>query len=128
VRRFNWFDYPHEDRLQNLVFNPNVVVRSRGVMEKCTFCVQRIEENKIEARRLGERLADGASKTACEQACPAQAIVFGDLHDPKSRVSALAAGRRAYRVLEDLNTQPAIRYLKLVRHEAAPGAEGRRNG
>ncbi len=70
VRRFNWFDYPHEDRLQNLVFNPNVTVRSRGVMEKCTFCVQRIEENKIEARRLGQPLADGAIKTACEQVCP----------------------------------------------------------
>ena len=128
VRRFNWFDYPHEDRLQNLVFNPNVVVRSRGVMEKCTFCVQRIEENKIEARRLGQPLADGAIKTACEQACPAQAIVFGDLHDPNSRVTALAAGKRAYRVLDELNTQPAVRYLKLVRHEAVPGFEGRRNG
>ena len=128
MRRFNWFDYPHEDRLQNLVFNPNVIVRSRGVMEKCTFCVQRIEENKIEARRLGQPLADGAIKTACEQACPAQAIVFGDLHDPNSRVTTLAAGRRAYRVLDELNTQPAVRYLKLVRHEAAPGVEERRNG
>ena len=117
VRRFNWFDYPHEDRLQNLVFNPNVVIRSRGVMEKCSFCVQRIEENKIEARRLGQPLADGAIKTACEQACPAQAIVFGDLHDPNSRVTALAAGKRAYRVLDELNTQPAVRYLKLVRHD-----------
>jgi len=128
VRRFNWFDYPHEDRLQNLVFNPNVVVRSRGVMEKCTFCVQRIEEQKIEARRLGQPLADGAIKTACEQACPAQAIVFGDLRDPNSRVTALAAGRRAYRVLDELNTQPAVRYLKLVRLEATPAAEGRRYG
>ena len=115
VRRFNWFDYPHEDRLQNLVFNPNVTVRSRGVMEKCTFCVQRIEETKIEARRLGQPLADGAIKTACEQVCPAQAIVFGDLNDPKSRVAALADSRRAYRVLEELNTKPAVRYLKLVR-------------
>jgi molybdopterin-containing oxidoreductase family iron-sulfur binding subunit len=124
VRRFNWFDYPHEDRLQNLVFNPNVVVRSRGVMEKCTFCVQRIEEGKIEAKRLNQPLADGAIKTACEQACPAQAIVFGDLHDPNSRVTALSASRRAYRVLEELNTQPAIRYLKLVRHELRAAANG----
>jgi molybdopterin-containing oxidoreductase family iron-sulfur binding subunit len=116
VRRFNWFDYPHEDRLQNLVFNPNVVIRSRGVMEKCSFCVQRIEENKIEAKRLGVPLADGMIKTACEQSCPTQAIVFGDLHDPKSRVAVLAQSRRAYRVLEELNTQPAVRYLKLVRH------------
>jgi molybdopterin-containing oxidoreductase family iron-sulfur binding subunit len=115
VRRFNWFDYPHDDRLQNLVFNPNVTVRSRGVMEKCTFCVQRIQEAKLEARRLGRPLADGDIRTACEQSCPAQAIVFGDLNDPKSRVAALAGGRRAYRVLEDLNTRPAVRYLKLVR-------------
>jgi Fe-S-cluster-containing dehydrogenase component len=116
VRRFNWFDYPHEDRLQNLVFNPNVTVRSRGVMEKCTFCVQRIEETKVEMRRLGQPLADGAIKTACEQVCPAQAIVFGDLNDPKSRVAGLAVSRRAYRVLEELNTKPAVRYLKLVRN------------
>ena len=117
VRRFNWFDYPHEDRLQNLVFNPNVTVRSRGVMEKCTLCVQRIEEGKIEARRLGQPVADGAIKTACQQVCPAEAIVFGDLNDPKSRVAALTASVRAYRVLEELNTRPAVRYLKLVRHD-----------
>ena len=123
VRRFNWFDYPHEDRLQNLVFNPNVTVRSRGVMEKCTFCVQRIEETRIEARRLGQPIADGAIKTACQQVCPADAIVFGDLNDANSRVAALSESRRAYRVLEDLNTKPAVRYLKLVRHEA-----GTRNG
>jgi molybdopterin-containing oxidoreductase family iron-sulfur binding subunit len=115
VRRFNWFDYPHDDRLQNLVFNPNVTVRSRGVMEKCTFCVQRIEESKIEARRIGQPLADGTIKTACQQVCPADAIVFGDLHDPKSRVSMLGESRRAYRVLDELNTRPAVRYLKVVR-------------
>ena len=117
VRRFNWFDYPHEDRLLNLVFNPDVTVRSRGVMEKCTLCVQRIEEGKIEARRLGHPVADGAIKTACQQVCPAEAIVFGDLNDPKSRVAALSASRRAYRVLDELNTRPAVRYLKLVRHD-----------
>jgi Fe-S-cluster-containing dehydrogenase component len=118
VRRFNWFDYPHEDRLQNLVFNPNVTVRSRGVMEKCTFCVQRIEETRIEARRLGQPIADGAIKTACQQVCPADAIVFGDLNDPSTRVAALAESNRAYRVLEDLNTRPAVRYLKIVRHDS----------
>jgi molybdopterin-containing oxidoreductase family iron-sulfur binding subunit len=126
VRRFNWFDYPHEDALQNLVFNPNVTVRSRGVMEKCTLCVQRIEEAKIEARRTGQRLADGAIKTACQQVCPAEAIVFGDLNDPTSRVARLAGGRRAYRVLEDLNTKPAVRYLKLLRHDRAADVDGRR--
>jgi molybdopterin-containing oxidoreductase family iron-sulfur binding subunit len=115
VRRFNWFDYPHEDRLQNLVFNPSVTVRSSGVMEKCTFCVQRIEEAKIEARRTGQPLADGTIKTACEQACAAQAIVFGDLNDPNSRVARLATNRRGYRVLEELGTKPSVQYLKLVR-------------
>jgi molybdopterin-containing oxidoreductase family iron-sulfur binding subunit len=96
-------------------------------MEKCSFCVQRIQEQKIEAKRLAQPLADGAIKTACEQTCPAQAIVFGDLHDPNSRVTALAASRRAYRVLEEINTQPAVRYLRLVRHDrpAAAGGEGR---
>jgi Fe-S-cluster-containing dehydrogenase component len=116
VRRFNWFDYPHEDRLQNLVFNPNVTVRSRGVMEKCSFCVQRIEEARIEARRLGQPIADGAIKTACQQVCPADAIVFGDLNDKSTRVATLAESNRAYRVLEDLNTKPAVRYLKVVKH------------
>ena len=86
ARRFNWFNYAHDDQLQNLVLNPDVTVRSRGVMEKCTFCVQRIQEAKIEAQRRGERLADGAIQTACQQSCPAQAIYFGDLNDPDSRV------------------------------------------
>jgi Fe-S-cluster-containing dehydrogenase component len=117
VRRFNWFDYPHEDAMQNLVLNPNVTVRSRGVMEKCTFCVQRIEEAKIEARRGGMSVQDGAIKTACQQTCPAEAIVFGDLNDPNSQVAHLSEDRRAYRVLEEINTRPAVRYLKLVRHE-----------
>jgi molybdopterin-containing oxidoreductase family iron-sulfur binding subunit len=116
VRRFNWFDYPHNDRLQNLVLNPNVTVRSRGVMEKCTFCVQRIEEAKIESRRTGEPIGDGTLMTACQQVCPTQAIVFGDLNDPNSRVATLARSGRAYRVLEELNTEPAVRYLSLVRH------------
>jgi Fe-S-cluster-containing dehydrogenase component len=115
VRRFNWFDYPREDRLQNLVLNPNVTVRSRGVMEKCTFCVQRIEEAKIEARRTGEPIADGSLMTACQQVCPSQAIVFGDLNDPKSRVAAQGRSPRAYRVLDELNTRPAVRYLEVVR-------------
>jgi molybdopterin-containing oxidoreductase family iron-sulfur binding subunit len=116
VRRFNWFNYPHEDQLQNLVLNPNVTVRSRGVMEKCTFCVQRIEEGKIEARRTGQALADNAIQTACQQVCPARAIVFGDLNDPNSHVAHLAENPRAYRVIEELNTRPAVRYLKVVRH------------
>ncbi|HUO84683.1 MAG TPA: 4Fe-4S dicluster domain-containing protein, partial [Thermoanaerobaculia bacterium] len=82
VRRFNWFDYPHEDRLARMVLNPDVTVRSRGVMEKCSFCVQRIQEAKHEAKRKGEPLPDGEVRPACEQSCPAKAIVFGDVADP----------------------------------------------
>ena len=126
VRRFNWFDYPHEDQLLNLGLNPSVTVRSRGVMEKCTFCVQRIEEAKIEARRTGQPIADGSLQTACQQVCPAQAIVFGDLNDPKSRVARLVGDPRAYSVLGELNTQPSVRYLTLVRNR--PAAERRRDG
>jgi len=115
VRRFNWFDYPRADSRQNLVLNPNVTVRSRGVMEKCTFCVQRIEEARSDALHDGRAMADGAVQTACQQTCPAEAIVFGDLNDPNSRVSRLSKSRRAYRVLEEINTRPAVRYLQIVR-------------
>jgi Fe-S-cluster-containing dehydrogenase component len=114
VRRFNWFDYQHEG-MENLALNPNVTVRARGVMEKCTFCVQRIEEGRIDAQAHGKDIADGAVKTACQQTCPADAIVFGDLNDPKSRVSALIESQRAYRVLEEINARPAVHYLKIVR-------------
>ena len=127
VRRFNWFDYPREDRLQNLVLNPDVTVRSRGVMEKCTFCVQRIQEAKIEAKRNGAELADGAIKTACEQSCPAQAIVFGDMNDPSSRISKLIRNSRHYRVLEEFNFQPSVGYLELVRNRAE-GEEKKHHG
>ena len=94
VRRFNWFDYAHDDQLQNLVLNPDVTVRSRGVMEKCTFCVQRIQEAKIEARRRGTMLHDGDIQTACQQSCPTKAIVFGDLNDPQQ--PGRPAGARAH--------------------------------
>jgi len=85
-------------------------------MEKCTFCVQRIEQARIEARRLGRELADGDIQTACQQSCPTRAISFGDLNDPKSRVAQLRRSGRAYRVLEELNVQPAVSYLTLVRN------------
>jgi Fe-S-cluster-containing dehydrogenase component/anaerobic selenocysteine-containing dehydrogenase len=127
TRRFNWFDYPREDGLQNLVLNPDVTVRSRGVMEKCTFCVQLIQEAKIESKRTGAKLTEGSIRTACEQSCPAGAIVFGDLNDPTSRVARLAASGRAYRVLEELNFRPAVHYLKLVRHRTEEG-EGKQHG
>ena len=121
TRRFNWFNYPREDRLANLVLNPDVTVRTRGVMEKCSFCVQRIQEAKIEARRLGRPMADGDVQTACQQACPAQAIVFGDMNDPKSKVSQMIHSRRRYRVLEEINVKPSVNYLKLVRNREEGG-------
>jgi molybdopterin-containing oxidoreductase family iron-sulfur binding subunit len=118
VRRFNWFDYPREDRLANLALNPDVTVRSRGVMEKCSFCVQRIQEAKMQSKVRGTPLADGEIQPACQQSCPAQAIVFGDLDDPKSRAAALRRDPRGYRVFEELNFQPAVTYLRRVRNRA----------
>jgi molybdopterin-containing oxidoreductase family iron-sulfur binding subunit len=127
VRRFNWFDYAHEDSLANLLLNPDVTVRSRGVMEKCTFCVQRIQEAKAEAARQGVSLHDGDIQTACQQSCPGQAITFGNLNDPKSRVAQQARGPRAYLVLEELNVRPSVTYLTLVRNRPVT-PEGKTNG
>ncbi len=122
VRRFNWFEYPHEDQLQNLALNPDVTVRSRGVMEKCSMCVQRIEEAKIESQRLGAPLADGRIQTACQQSCPAQAIVFGDMNDPDSAISQALLNPRRYGVLEEFNFRPSVSYLRVVRNR--PGETG----
>jgi molybdopterin-containing oxidoreductase family iron-sulfur binding subunit len=119
VRRFNWFDYPHEDALENHALNPDVTVRTRGVMEKCSMCVQRIQEARLEVRRLGLAVEDGDIQTACQQTCPTQAIVFGNLDDPKSKVAMLAAGGRSYRVLEELNVAPSVHYLADVRNPRA---------
>jgi len=116
VRRFNWRSYEFPEPL-NWQLNPDVTVRTVGVMEKCTFCVQRIQDGKLQAAHDGRPLRDGEITPACAQACPAQAIVFGDLKDPESRVNKLREEQkpRGYRVLEELNTQPAIVYLKEVR-------------
>lgn len=119
VRRFNWFEYPRDDELQNLALNPDVTVRSRGVMEKCSLCVQRIEEGKAEAGRLGAPLGDGAVQTACQQSCPAQAIVFGDMNDPQSQISQALKGPRQYGVLEEFNFRPSVSYLRMVRNRDA---------
>ncbi len=118
ARRFNWFDYARDDKLANLVLNPDVTVRGRGVMEKCSFCVQRIQQRKIEAKAEGRALADGDVQTACQQSCPAQAIVFGDVNDPKSKVAQLAKSNRAYRVLDETNVEPSVTYLPLVRNRS----------
>jgi molybdopterin-containing oxidoreductase family iron-sulfur binding subunit len=128
VRRFNWFDYGRPDRLADLVLNPDVTVRYRGVMEKCSFCVQRLHEAKVEAKRLGRPLADGEARTACQQSCPADAIVFGDVNDPKSRVARAAKDGRHYRVLEELNVKPSVGYLTKVRHRDGPTGKGPRHG
>jgi molybdopterin-containing oxidoreductase family iron-sulfur binding subunit len=127
VRRFNWFDYAHDDLLQNLVLNPEVTVRSRGVMEKCTFCVQRIQEARIAAGGAGHIPADGVIQTACQQSCPAQAIVFGNMNDPESRAARLAAAKRSYQVLAELNVRPSVNYLAVVRNRPT-GGEGEKNG
>ena len=116
VRRFNWFNYPHDDAIANLALNPDVTVRTRGVMEKCTFCVQRIEEVKIKARNEARAITDGEIQPACAQSCPAQAIIFGDLTDLKSRVAQLKKSGRNYTILDELNLRPALSYLAKVRN------------
>ncbi len=117
VRRFNWFLYPHDDPIANLALNPDVTVRSRGVMEKCTFCVQRIEEGKIRARNEGRSIKDGEIQTACQQSCPANAITFGDLKDLNSKVSTLRHTKRNYVLLEELNLRQGLTYLGKVRND-----------
>jgi molybdopterin-containing oxidoreductase family iron-sulfur binding subunit len=116
VRRFNWFEYARNDDLQNLVLNPDVTVRSRGVMEKCSLCVQRIQDAKAEAKRAGRPVGDGDIQPACAQSCPAGAIVFGDMNDPASRVARLKHDPRHYQVLVELGIKPVVGYLRLVRN------------
>ncbi len=113
VRRFNWFA-PESPDPMHLQLNPDVTVRTRGVMEKCTFCVQRIAAGRERARDDDRPMQDGDVTPACAQSCPAQAIVFGDLNDPDSRVSQRAADARGYHALSDTNTRPAITYLRKV--------------
>jgi molybdopterin-containing oxidoreductase family iron-sulfur binding subunit len=117
ARRFEWFDYEFPYPL-NLQLNPDVTVREKGVTEKSTFCVQRISAAKNTASVDGRDVADGEAMPACAQTCPAEAIVFGNLRDPTSRVSQAARSGRAYHVLSELNTRPAITYLKEVARES----------
>jgi molybdopterin-containing oxidoreductase family iron-sulfur binding subunit len=102
--------------LGRMVLNPDVVVRSRGVMEKCNLCVQRIQLAKNIALQENRQIVDGDVQTACQQACPTRAITFGDLKDPDSRVSRLQQNRRHYLVLEELGVRPNVGYLKKVRN------------
>jgi molybdopterin-containing oxidoreductase family iron-sulfur binding subunit len=120
VRRFNFLNYNGDDGkmpdTEKMHFNPDVTVRFRGVMEKCSYCVQRIQEKKIEAKRDHRAIKDGEIVTACQQACPAEAIVFGDLNDPKSRVSQAVRNDRSYRLLSELGTGPRTSYLGKIRN------------
>jgi molybdopterin-containing oxidoreductase family iron-sulfur binding subunit len=132
VRRFNWFSYPDNEKftdvnyaqttdLGRMVLNPDVTVRARGVMEKCSFCVQRIQLGKLEAKKDKRRPKDGEIVTACAQSCPTNAIVFGDMKDPNSQIRQILEreqGERAFTVLEEINTQPNITYLTKIRNLA----------
>jgi molybdopterin-containing oxidoreductase family iron-sulfur binding subunit len=138
VRRFNYVDWHSQDprhdkypkpylgipdqqqmeqvpQVKQMMYNPEVTVRMRGVMEKCTFCIQRIHKTTIDQRARGEQLRDGEIMTACQQSCPTQAIVFGDLNDPKSKVAKWHGDRRAYGLLDEaLNTKPRNKYLAKI--------------
>jgi molybdopterin-containing oxidoreductase family iron-sulfur binding subunit len=118
VRKFNWFTYKLPEPL-NWQYNPDVTVRDKGVMEKCTFCVQRINYAKDQAKDKGRDVLDGEFQVACQQSCASGAIVFGNLKDPESRVSKLSHDERGYRVLNQLNTKPNITYLKKVKWDKA---------
>jgi MoCo/4Fe-4S cofactor protein with predicted Tat translocation signal len=128
VRRFNWFQYDSNkmfaevnpatwaNELGRMVLNPDVVVRSRGVMEKCTMCVQRIQEGKLTAKKLERKLIDGEIQTACQQSCPTNAITFGDLNDKETQISKKYDDERRYLLLEEVGVQPNVFYLTKVRN------------
>jgi molybdopterin-containing oxidoreductase family iron-sulfur binding subunit len=120
VRKFNYFDYAAgANPSLTQQYNPDVTVRSRGVMEKCTFCVQRIAEARVASDLSSEPIHDGAVRTACQGACPTNAITFGDLADANSKVAAARADARNYALLEELNTKPRTTYLSKL----TPSAE-----
>lgn len=132
VRRFNWFQYhngskdfgvnPANDELGRMVLNPDVVVRDRGVMEKCSFCVQGIQAAKLKAKKAGRKVMDEEVQSACAEACPTHAIVFGDLNDTESKVADKAKDERSYHLLEEVGVQPNVYYMTKVRNLTAEEA------
>ncbi len=130
VRRFNWFNYggnedfanvnPAQQELGRMVLNPDVVVRSRGVMEKCSMCQQRLQAGKLEAKKAGAPIKDGAIKTACQSACPSNAITFGDLNDKESMITKAFEDDRTYFLLEDIGVKPTNSYKVKVRNQDEP--------
>jgi MoCo/4Fe-4S cofactor protein with predicted Tat translocation signal len=124
VRRFNWFRYNDNDKfdfhfnnpLGKMVINPDVTVRTRGVMEKCSFCVQKIQEAKLKVKRSGGNMNEVKVETACQRACPSNAIVFGDLHNKDSEISKLYRNERAFSVLDELNVQSSVKYMTKIRN------------
>jgi len=134
VRRFNWFKYRENDQfdfymnndLGRMVINPDVTVRSRGVMEKCSFCIQRIQAGKLQAKIENRKVKDGDVKTACQQSCPADAIIFGDVNDKNSEISKLFRNERSYVLLEEYNVQPSVSYMTKIRNveEELAGGHG----
>jgi Fe-S-cluster-containing dehydrogenase component len=119
VRMFNWFN-PYFPEPLNEQLNPDVTVRTRGIMEKCTFCIQRIRRAREEAIAQGVPLQDGDVQPACVQTCPTDALIFGDLNDPESRVAQLARSPRAFVLLEELGTEPSIFYLQRGESHVSP--------
>ena len=128
VRRFNWWEYPFAGETERLVLNPDVTVRSRGVMEKCSFCVQRLMEAKIQAKNEGRELKDGEAMPACMQSCAAQAIVFGDLHDPNSGISRAMRDPKRFMVLGELGIGPAVSYLTKIHNSPSSESHGGHHG
>jgi len=132
VRRFNWFSYPQNPErfplnfattsdLGRMVLNPDVTVRARGVMEKCSMCIQRIQEGKLHAKKESRRPIDGEIVTACQQSCPTDAILFGDMNDSESQIGVVIANeydKRAYHVLDEINVRPSVSYLTKIRNQA----------
>ena len=126
VRRFNWFQYSENDKFDfnmnddygKMVLNPDVVVRSRGVIEKCSMCIQKIQEIKLDAKKAGKRVRDADAQTACSSVCPTNAIIFGDVNDDTHQIQEMKKDTRAYKLLEHLNTDPSVFYQTKIRNKA----------